>query len=187
MSDERCPGRCVGARSSVNAAHDPSDHCGASCLTRVGGLPMYLCRERTLPNGDVVVTVVALCGLAVWTSALRDSVLCRGGDGHVSVERAVGGQCDPGTGVEGRPALRSRHPLQDGCCGPCSDFALPGATLVASSSAASTSTYHSTTPGFASPPNLLTISVPLASRVLRTLPPSPGGFLRPASIRVLRC
>jgi len=130
---------------------------------------------------------VTLCGLAVVAGALRAAVLCRGDDGHVSIERALAGECDRGAGTEDHLARVLAASAQDGCCGPCSDFAFPDVTLVASSSPASASSDGPPPTGFAWVSHAMTAAVPRQSWVQWTLPSPPIRSLRLASTTVLRC
>ena len=130
---------------------------------------------------------VALCALAVGAGALRDSVLCRGDDGHVSIERALSGQCDEVADVEDRLAPVAALAAEEGCCGPCSDFLWPDAALMAPSFQSSARCHAPVSHGLAWAPNPVTIHLPASSCARWALPTPTVDFLQLASTSVLRC
>ena len=131
--------------------------------------------------------VVALCALAVATGVLRDAVLCRGDDGHLSIERALAGACDSRSGAEDHLTPAFAASAQEGCCGPCRDVSWPDATFVASSFPASGASHSPNAPGPAWVPHPVTTGVPLGSSARWTIATPAVRSLRLESITVLRC
>ena len=131
--------------------------------------------------------LVALCILSTAAGALRDSVLCRGADGHLAIERALAGECGPLDDGGDLLTQSLAAPAPEGCCGPCRDVTWPENSFVGSPAPASSSPHGPKWPAFASLPNPATTSVVVGVSARWTNATPAVRFVHRQSPTVLRC